>query len=272
MEDQTPPKTIVDPSPAAPIEPTPSTPTPNKIKRILFIITALIMIPILLLGGKYFLDEKKAKAITDFAGCQKAGYPVLKTYPGQCSTPDGRKFVQVLTEAEKQSLKPPTDEIANSNSIGANWKTYSSPKDNYSLKHPATWNLEAENSSVIIRTPDFADSTASEIEPYQIINTGTQIVIDTSSSIPKQNQTLMDYVKDHFAFIDEGIKSVILDNTDAVKAEGTMNFGTKQQGITNYYILYKNKMYTISRTYVKSQKAQYENEFDQILQTFKFTE
>lgn len=117
MEDQTPPKTIVDPSPAAPIEPTPSTPTPNKIKRILLIVTALIMVPIILLGGKYFLDDQKAKSVTDFASCQKAGYPVLKTYPGQCSTPDGRKFVQVLTEKEKQSLKPPTDEAASSKTI-----------------------------------------------------------------------------------------------------------------------------------------------------------
>jgi putative hemolysin len=37
-------------------------------------------------------------AITDFDSCTAAGYPVLESYPPQCKTPDGRSFVQEVSE------------------------------------------------------------------------------------------------------------------------------------------------------------------------------
>lgn len=49
--------------------------------------------------------------INSFEDCQKAGYPVTKAYPGKCSTPDGRSFIQELSEEEKEGLKPPKDNL-----------------------------------------------------------------------------------------------------------------------------------------------------------------
>ncbi|MGH8453851.1 MAG: hypothetical protein ACRESW_04795, partial [Nevskiales bacterium] len=36
--------------------------------------------------------------ITSYDECVAAGHPRLKTYPGQCVMPDGRRFVQTVTE------------------------------------------------------------------------------------------------------------------------------------------------------------------------------
>lgn len=38
------------------------------------------------------------QSITDFDSCAAAGYPILESYPPQCKTPDGRSFVQEVTE------------------------------------------------------------------------------------------------------------------------------------------------------------------------------
>lgn len=34
------------------------------------------------------------KDITSYEECVAAGYPILKTYPPQCITPDGKRFVK----------------------------------------------------------------------------------------------------------------------------------------------------------------------------------
>lgn len=43
--------------------------------------------------------------ITSFEDCQKAGYPILESYPEQCKTPDGQTFTQDIGNVlEKKDL------------------------------------------------------------------------------------------------------------------------------------------------------------------------
>ncbi len=73
------------------------------------IIIALIGLIILVgvSGGGYILyQQQKLKSITDYESCSKH-YPVLLSYPGQCNTPDGRHFIQQLSDEEKKKLIPP---------------------------------------------------------------------------------------------------------------------------------------------------------------------
>lgn len=61
-----------------------------------------------ILASFKFLNSNQ---INSFEDCQKAGYPVTKLYPGKCSTPDSRSFIQELSEEEKEGLKPPKDNL-----------------------------------------------------------------------------------------------------------------------------------------------------------------
>lgn len=38
------------------------------------------------------------KEITTYDECVAAGHPALKSYPGQCTTPDGQRFVQQIPD------------------------------------------------------------------------------------------------------------------------------------------------------------------------------
>lgn len=75
--------------------------------------TVLIMLIILIIGialasGAFIFNQnQKAASISSFDECAKL-YPVMESYPAQCNTPDGRHFVQELSEEEKQKLIPPS--------------------------------------------------------------------------------------------------------------------------------------------------------------------
>lgn len=40
--------------------------------------------------------EDSPKIITSFEECKDAGYPIMESYPEQCSTPDGMTFVREI--------------------------------------------------------------------------------------------------------------------------------------------------------------------------------
>ncbi len=72
-------------------------------KETTFLIIGGIIIIILtgiLVFGKN--PKKDSEKITDFESCVKAGNPVLESYPPICKTTNGRKYTQVLTEAENK--------------------------------------------------------------------------------------------------------------------------------------------------------------------------
>ena len=81
-------------------------------------IIALVVI-IIALGSvvTYFALNRQSSlpsgAITNFEECARAGYPVGESYPRQCWTPDGKRFV----EAVKQGLPPTPGPITISGEI-----------------------------------------------------------------------------------------------------------------------------------------------------------
>jgi hypothetical protein len=46
--------------------------------------------------------NQSAKEINSYEECVAAGYPILKTYPPQCITPDGRVFIKGKAGAVKK--------------------------------------------------------------------------------------------------------------------------------------------------------------------------
>lgn len=89
------------------------------------IATSIIVIIFLIAGvaiaSGYFIfyqNQLKQKSINSFEDCAKY-YPVMESYPGQCNTPDGRHFVQQLSDEKKKKLIPPTDISTDSGKICA---------------------------------------------------------------------------------------------------------------------------------------------------------
>ena len=50
--------------------------------------------------GYYLLTmvKKNTAFIDSFDSCVKAGNPILETYPAQCKTPDGKNFIEEISE------------------------------------------------------------------------------------------------------------------------------------------------------------------------------
>ena len=73
---------------------------------VIFVIVGILILAGICFGGYVFYQQKKLASISDFESCAQY-YPVMTSYPGQCNTPDGRHFVQELSEEEKKKLIPP---------------------------------------------------------------------------------------------------------------------------------------------------------------------
>jgi hypothetical protein len=68
----------------------------------LFVFAAVAVVIILYArGGK----SGKPSQITNFEQCSAAGYPVMQSYPRQCSLPDGRFFVETGLAGECSKLE-----------------------------------------------------------------------------------------------------------------------------------------------------------------------
>ena len=46
-------------------------------------------------------QAKPGPVVNNFEECAAAGYPVLESYPRQCSAPGGKVFVEVLIEERR---------------------------------------------------------------------------------------------------------------------------------------------------------------------------
>jgi hypothetical protein len=101
-----------------------------------------------LVGGGYYGYQQQQKsqimAINSFEECAKY-FPVMESYPAQCNTPDGKHFIQQLSEEEKKKLMPPVEDESN------NWKTFEN--NDFSFKYPSNgdWMLYQDGSNYIVR-------------------------------------------------------------------------------------------------------------------------
>ena len=46
-------------------------------------------------------SKKKPVSVNNFEECAAAGYPVMESYPRQCSAPGGKVFVEILIEERR---------------------------------------------------------------------------------------------------------------------------------------------------------------------------
>jgi hypothetical protein len=68
---------------------------------------AVIVILLLIFVPKKENDDVDLTKITDFVTCSEAGYPVSKSFPAQCTTPDNRTFVEDINEQQEVIISTP---------------------------------------------------------------------------------------------------------------------------------------------------------------------
>jgi hypothetical protein len=69
-------------------------------RRIFFYIFILVF----LVAAAYFISsmrKKPAVRVTSFEECTQAGYPVMQSYPEQCTTPQGKIFMKQVIEEQR---------------------------------------------------------------------------------------------------------------------------------------------------------------------------
>lgn len=85
---------------------------PKFPKRLLFALFVVVMfIAVAFLYESKMLKTRHAPIAT-FSECSAAGYPVLLSYPSQCTTPDGKIFMDAyMTDGLKAAPPKSYDQI-----------------------------------------------------------------------------------------------------------------------------------------------------------------
>lgn len=104
---------------------------------LVIVLIILVILAGLVYGGYSYFQQQKIKGINSFEECGKY-YPIMESYPAQCNTPDGRHFVQELSEEEKQKLVPPDQ--------GDN-EVYEG--DGFSFTYPSRYRIKSQNESTV---------------------------------------------------------------------------------------------------------------------------
>jgi hypothetical protein len=123
---------------------------------ITIVITALISVMAFgLVGVAWYYDahggtvEGKGVVISNFKECVDAGYPVMESYPRQC-TVKGHAYTEVIVNTNA-NVNSNTNSVVNGNANTAvdttGWKTYTNASFGYSIKYPSDWPIEPQDSS-----------------------------------------------------------------------------------------------------------------------------
>src|SRR3989344_3994477 len=183
---------------------------------ILIILAVLITAVLIGMGGFYFFNQQRLKNITDFKYCSKF-YPVMESYPGQCNTPDGRHFVQELSEEEKKKLIPP---IQSSPSSGvdetSNWKNASYQTLGIQFKYPDGWvevPTENNDNEVVFTSSDYIES-----ENPMLPKSGIKISMNRFKTDQKRSFNVMAEELNQSAGVSK-VKKTEIDGFEAVSYE-----------------------------------------------------
>lgn len=104
------------------------------------IILILALSGLVLIGFGTYYFKNNLKSINSFEDCAKAGYPVMESYPAQCNTPDGKHFVQQLSEEEKNNLTPPSPKTTNQETKDKG--IYTNKSENYQISYPESLKMD----------------------------------------------------------------------------------------------------------------------------------
>ena len=75
-------------------------PISNGMKKSAIILIVIIILIIWVMLFFYSSEQKALRAISNFEECKSQGYPVMKSLPLQCRTPDGRNFVEDMEKPQ----------------------------------------------------------------------------------------------------------------------------------------------------------------------------
>jgi len=216
-------------------------------------IVLLLIIGAAFLGGKYYLNQQKLKAINNFESCAAAGNPIQESYPATCRTSDGRSFTQILSREEQRNLNPdPT----------ADWKTFNSTDFGIEFKYPDPYEIISNTSKTIVL--GFKDTTGAGPFPYLTISKQKTInysILKTCS--PDQTTNTPCLASIGSGYQDEEIINSKLDEVESV------SFITSEGPETLYYIVQTVEEPSLELK-MNVAGGGLGNTFEQILSTFKF--
>lgn len=72
----------------------------------------------------------KKKVISTFKDCVTAGHPLMGSFPRQCETPEGRVFIEEITDLPGE---------------GAGWSFYKSDQYGFEVKYPASYLMNQDD-------------------------------------------------------------------------------------------------------------------------------
>ncbi len=237
-------------------------PKPNYLKIIILSIVGIILVGVIVF--LYFQNQqlKTESKVTNFTECSAIkGALIQESYPATCVLPSGKSFTQELSPEEKSRLSTsiPSDETKE-------WIIYANNNLGISFKYPPEYKAPEENSNYI--------SLISPLNPepqkgYELQNGELKVEIYVSDASP--NETLSDLVKkkkEQSNSLGADIKiikeeEIIVNGIKAVK-QTWEGMGTGQ----TILFVNNNKEYGIIKYPAVTTR---DNEFDQILSTFKFT-
>jgi hypothetical protein len=221
----------------------------------ILILFAIVTLAAGAVGFVYLQNQTIPTKINSYEDCVKAGYPATMSYPSQCNTPDGRHFVQQLSEEEKKNLIPPTPPPAGGPTANptAGWKTYTNTKYNYSLKYSPDYILQDKGNYVKILQ-----------EPYQEGNPYISILQKENPN----NLKVEEWLREHFK---NGGSPNFIDFNGHIMPEFDTR-GSDGKGSISIYLENENKIYEISVILIGDYPEKTKQTVDQILSTFQFLE
>jgi hypothetical protein len=72
------------------------------------IIALIVLVFIIVIGGIvgwYTINNRKEMTINSYDECAAAGYPILESYPEQCTAPNGKTYTRIPSQEKAVSLK-----------------------------------------------------------------------------------------------------------------------------------------------------------------------
>ena len=148
---------------------------------VIIIILASVVAVTIAYFNLYLTQNKKLSAINSFEDCAKH-YPVMESYPEQCTTPDGRHFIKKLSEEEN---KKPLEGSINKE----DWETLTNYEIGFSVSYPKSHIISNQLSYINdagTRTLSIGQSitlTIVDKQPGQSLQSYIQPIIDSQESL-----------------------------------------------------------------------------------------
>ena len=76
----------------------------NRLALAVFLGLAVVVVTVILLSRGQTNKSIQLNAINSFEACAKQGYPIMESYPRQCSLPNGKFFVESTGSKECSGL------------------------------------------------------------------------------------------------------------------------------------------------------------------------